>query len=165
MAWSEVAVNELLEEPIGIWRVTAALPQGVTAWLVLDQTVDDLTVADDALNMSQNHTLSVSDQLDVNGQSTLSLSNGILNTDDNAIESGVSEINVPGWMSLGSAKLVVDGSNYTGGATSIVLIYSTNFVSFIPEANITLTGFAQGLSARVEQDAVNGTDWVQLIIE
>ena len=81
-------------------------------------------------------------------------------------EDGVSKINVPGWMNLGSAKLIVDGSAYTGGPTSIVLVGSTNLVSPISASNITVTGFSsQGLIARVEQDAANGKDWVRLIIE
>ena len=80
-------------------------------------------------------------------------------------ESGVSKINVPGWMNLGSAQIIVDGSNYTGGSASIVLIDSNNLVSPIPEANISLIGFAQGLNASIEQDSTNGKDWVRLIIE
>ena len=81
-------------------------------------------------------------------------------------ETGVSKINVPGWMNLGSAKLVVDGSSYTGGANSFILVDSYNLVAPIPSSNITVTGFdGLGLSARIEQDSANGKDWVRLIIE
>ena len=78
-------------------------------------------------------------------------------------ETGVSKISVPGWMNLGSAKLLVDGSNYTGGPADFILINSNNFVSVIPESNITIQGFeGQGLSASIEQDQSGGKEWVRL---
>ena len=79
-------------------------------------------------------------------------------------ETGVSKINVPGWMNLGSAKLVVDGSAYTGGVNSFILVDSQNLVAAIPTANITVSGFDnQGLSARIEQDSANGKIGQQLL--
>ena len=81
-------------------------------------------------------------------------------------ETGVSKINVLGWMNLGSVKLVVDGSRYTGGPTQMVLIDSNNLVGLIAEANITVQGFAEhGLNAYIVQDTTNPKDWVQLVIE
>ena len=80
-------------------------------------------------------------------------------------EAGVSKVNVSGWMNLDSTSLVVDGSSYTGGAGTLVLVDSANLVGFIPEAKITITGFAEkGLMATVVQDETNGKDWVQLVI-
>jgi len=81
-------------------------------------------------------------------------------------ETGVSKINVPGWMNLGNATIEVDGSSYTGGPGSFVLIDSNNLNELLNPANVTITGFeAQGLSASIVQDQTNGKDWVQLIVE
>ncbi len=79
--------------------------------------------------------------------------------------SGVSRINVPGWMNLGKASIVVDGSAYAGGAAKMVLIDSANLVAVVPSGNISVNGFAaKGLAAAVVQDTSNGKDWVQLVI-
>jgi hypothetical protein len=81
-------------------------------------------------------------------------------------ETGVSKINVPGWMNLVNATIEVDGSQYTGGPASFVLIDSYNLVDLVNPAKITVTGFAQnGLTATVVQDQAAGKDWVQLVIE
>jgi hypothetical protein len=78
----------------------------------------------------------------------------------------VSKINVPGWMNLVNATIEVDGSQYTGGPASFVLIDSYNLVDLVNPAKITVTGFAQnGLTATVVQDQAAGKDWVQLVIE
>jgi hypothetical protein len=80
-------------------------------------------------------------------------------------ESGVSMITVPGWMHLGASTLVVDGSAYTGGPDTFMLLNSVNLASTVPLDRIILTGFAErGLSARIEQDTGAG-DWVRLVIE
>ncbi|MGB0592419.1 MAG: acetylxylan esterase [Myxococcota bacterium] len=79
---------------------------------------------------------------------------------------GVSKINVPGWMNLGNATIEVDGADYEGGAGSFVLIDSNNLTELINPANVVITGFEeQGLTASVVQDQANGKDWVQLVIE
>ena len=77
-------------------------------------------------------------------------------------ERGVSPITVLGWMNLSSGKLVVDGSSYTGGAGTMMLIDSRNLAGQLVMSNINVTGFeAQGLSASVVQDAQD----VRLVIE
>ena len=78
-------------------------------------------------------------------------------------ESGVSRISVPGWMSLGAARLVVDGAAYRGGPASFVLVSSTNLTSEIPAANISVVGFDPTLSASVVQSVVDDT--VRLVIQ
>ena len=81
-------------------------------------------------------------------------------------ETGVSKINVPGWMHLVNATIEVDGSQYTGGPATFTLIDSTNLVDLVDPAKITVTGFAQnGLTATVVQDQANGKDWVQLVVQ
>jgi len=81
-------------------------------------------------------------------------------------ETGVSTINVPGWMNLSNLAVEVDGSQYEGGPASIVLIDSNNLVSPGDPAKFTVTGFAEkGLTASVIQDQTNGKDWVLLVIE
>ena len=80
-------------------------------------------------------------------------------------ETGVSKVNIAGWMNLDSTSLIVDGSGYTGGPGNIVLIDSANLVGLIPASKITTTGFEeQGLVATIDQDQTNGKDWVQLVI-
>ena len=81
-------------------------------------------------------------------------------------ESGVSTIKVPGWMNLGNASFVVDGSDYAGGPGSFVLIDSNNLNETFDPAHVSIIGFAEkGLSASLIQDQSQGKDWVQLLIE
>ena len=62
-------------------------------------------------------------------------------------ESGVSKINVPGWMNLGKATIEVEGSAYEGGAGSFVLFDSTNLVQTFNPANVSISGFSTRGSA------------------
>ena len=76
---------------------------------------------------------------------------------------GVSTIDsTGGYQSLANATLLVDGSNYTGGSTTINLFQSSNLNNMIAPENIFVTNFAAGVSAVVAQD--QGTDLVTLTI-
>jgi hypothetical protein len=76
-------------------------------------------------------------------------------------EAGVSTINVVGgWCSLGDVALTVDGSAYTGGATTSVLVDAVNLHS--TSTVVTVEGFGELYSASVVQD--QGTDEVRLVI-
>ena len=78
---------------------------------------------------------------------------------------GVSTINsTGGYQSLATATLLVDGSNYSGGATNINLFKSSNLHSQLAESDITVTNFSQGLSAVVTQDPGAGKEYVRLEI-
>ncbi len=78
---------------------------------------------------------------------------------------GVSMINVPGWMTLSKATIVVDGTAYTGGPAKMLLINSNNLAGVAPSANLKVTGFAKhGLKAAIVQDTANSKEWVQLVI-
>lgn len=71
--------------------------------------------------------------------------------------SGVSTIDSSGgYQSLTNSLLLVDGANYAGGTTSINLFKSSNLNNQFAAGNITLTNFADGVTAVVTQDkAVN----------
>ena len=72
---------------------------------------------------------------------------------------GVSPIIVPGWMNLGAATIVVDGSQYTGGPADIVLVDSNNLVASPPASQMTVTGFEEsGRTATIVADQTNGKD-------
>ncbi len=77
-------------------------------------------------------------------------------------EAGVSTVNVVGgWCSLGDIELTVDGSAYTGGSTTSVLVDAVNLHNTSTVVNVT--GFNSGYTATVVQD--QDVDEVQLIIE
>ncbi|MFT7623683.1 MAG: dienelactone hydrolase, partial [Myxococcota bacterium] len=78
-------------------------------------------------------------------------------------ETGVSKIQVAGWANLTKAIITVDGSAYTGGPTTMLLVDSNNLVGLADPTNITLVGFTQ--NATVVQDQSNGKDWLQLVID
>ena len=67
--------------------------------------------------------------------------------------SGVSPITVTNWMFLDLARIVVDGSAYTGGAATFPLVASGAFLGLADPANLVVTGFEErGLSATLVQD-------------
>lgn len=79
-------------------------------------------------------------------------------------ETGVSPVNVSGWMSLSNTLLTVDGSGYTGSAGTHTLLDSANLASKVDSGNITIIGFSeQGLNATVEQDDLV-EERVQLVV-
>ncbi|NNM30583.1 MAG: DUF642 domain-containing protein [Akkermansiaceae bacterium] len=79
-------------------------------------------------------------------------------------ETGVSPINVTSWMFLDLAKIVVDGSAYTGGTGTFPLLNSTHLGGLAAPGNITVTGFAErGLAATVVQDDQE-TESVSLVV-
>jgi len=75
---------------------------------------------------------------------------------------GVSPIVVNDWMSLGSSLITVDGSSYTGGTATMVLMDSANLVGTASAGNISVAGFPIGYQAQVVQDVA--TDEVRLEI-
>ncbi len=77
-------------------------------------------------------------------------------------ESGVSTINVGGFMTMSDAKIVVDGSAYTGGPDLITLFDSLNLASKVNPGNIEITGFDPSLEVEVLQD--EATNSIQLSI-
>ena len=65
--------------------------------------------------------------------------------------SGISTIDGTGsWGHLGWASITVDGSAYTGGSASFTLFKSSNLAS--TSTDVTVTGFADGVTAEVTQD-------------
>ncbi|CAA6692735.1 MULTISPECIES: dienelactone hydrolase family protein [unclassified Lentimonas] len=80
-------------------------------------------------------------------------------------ETGISPIQITKFLHLEAATVVVDGTNYTGGAASFLLIDSTNLQTLADPENLTTTGFeAHGLEATFDQDPADGADWLQLVL-
>ncbi|MGJ8725694.1 MAG: beta strand repeat-containing protein [Roseibacillus sp.] len=74
-------------------------------------------------------------------------------------ESGVSTIENAAFLSLSSATLLVDGTDYTGGVASHVLFTSNNLSTTIDPANITVTGFGvEGVNWEIVQDQTTTED-------
>jgi hypothetical protein len=71
-------------------------------------------------------------------------------------ETGVSTIDMTSWMFLDVAKLVVDGSAYTGGSTNINLIDGVTINGLAAASNITVSGFSESYTAQVVQDTAAG---------
>ena len=65
---------------------------------------------------------------------------------------GVSAINSSGWMTLNYAKLVVDGSAYTGDAGTFTLFDTGNLAALLDTNNITISGFDSYGDAYITQD-------------
>jgi len=80
-------------------------------------------------------------------------------------ETGVSTIHMTSWMFLDLAKIVVDGSAYTGGTTNIDLIDGVSINGAAAASNITVTGFAPGVTAVVSQNAGTGNVTLQITVE
>jgi len=80
-------------------------------------------------------------------------------------ETGVSTINVVGWVNLTTARIVVDGAAFAGGSGTFTLFDAANLNLLADPANITVTGLGEeGVGWAIEQDQANGRDWVQLRI-
>jgi hypothetical protein len=77
-------------------------------------------------------------------------------------ESGISPINVSNWAKLEDAAISIDGSSYTGGEATILLINSADLRSLALDENITVTGLPSPYIGWVEQDET--TDDVTLVI-
>ncbi len=78
-------------------------------------------------------------------------------------ETGVSTIDVSGWLHLEAASIVVDGSAYTNGAATFTLFDAVNLVTL--SSDISVTGFGiEGVDWVLTQDQTDGKDWVQLTV-
>lgn len=102
-------------------------------------------------------------QMDILNQQSGTGKNGTFNFIFN--ETGISPIQISKYMHLATAIVVVDGTNYTGGAASFPLMDSPNFIKLGDPENFTATGFdAHGLVATFEQDQADDADWLQLVL-
>ncbi len=131
---------------------------------------------DSTLEVNGGSTLAVHGQLSVRGGSTLKVVGtgadiriGFLGADAAAGNEilfeldagGVSTvIGYGGWTSVANAALVADGSAYTGGDKTIVLIDAANLHDVT--ANTTVTGFDSKYDVSIEQD--QDDDEVRLVI-
>ena len=80
-------------------------------------------------------------------------------------ETSVSPINMRNWSSLSNAKVVIDGSDYTGGAKEITLISSAYLLNSIPEENIQIFGFENSsLTATLRQDDPGAAGSITLVL-
>ncbi len=75
---------------------------------------------------------------------------------------GIGTINVTNSLQLSKAIIVVDGSVYTGSGGTFTLFDSTNLVS--QAASITTAGFDAFQTAYINQDQIDGRDWVQMVV-
>ncbi len=76
---------------------------------------------------------------------------------------GISTICVKDALQLSNAKIVVDGSAYTGAGGTFTLFNSENLTSPADASNITVTGFG-ARTANVVQDKTGGKGRVQLVV-
>jgi len=68
-------------------------------------------------------------------------------------------------MGLNNITIAVDGSAYTNGADSMLLLDAVNLSALADTNNFSVSGFAgQGLDATIVQDQTDGKDWVQLVL-
>ncbi len=80
-------------------------------------------------------------------------------------ETGVSTINVVGWMNLTTARIVVDGAAFAGGPGTFTLFDAANLNLLADPANIAVNGLGEeGVGWAIEQDPANGRDWVRLTV-
>ncbi|MEI8205381.1 MAG: autotransporter-associated beta strand repeat-containing protein [Kiritimatiellales bacterium] len=77
---------------------------------------------------------------------------------------GVGTINVNNTMDLSNARIVVDGTAYTGAGGTFTLFDSVNLVSLADTNNIMITGFGFK-TTHIVQDQTDGKDWVQLVVD
>ncbi|NOU36809.1 MAG: hypothetical protein HOO88_08570 [Kiritimatiellaceae bacterium] len=87
--------------------------------------------------------------------------NGVFHFIFNA--TGISTINSSIFQTMDGAKIVVDGSAYTGPDGTFTLFDSPNLSSLVDTNNITITGFGSK-TVSIVQDQSAGKDWVQLVV-
>ncbi|MDF7823555.1 hypothetical protein P4B35_05980 [Pontiellaceae bacterium B12227] len=127
---------------------------GTFSWLnqVLCSAGSSITVNGDAASITMRHI-----------QTTDAYGSFDLTLNYNLNETGVSTINMTSWMMLQKTKINVDGSAYTGGPQTILLIDGGSLDGAAASSNITVTGFAEGYNAAVTQDGVGNGDVILTI--